>query len=251
MVKTLDELLVFARLTAWLYLSYVFATTVKHLSNMSGSKKQMVTWKDVESDSKNSETSFVETTAREFVYSNTFEESAHEPIYTDTFVEDSNSYSYSNTFINEPSTVASKHENREGLFSASKINNNEHTVSFGDSETSIQEATHLETTRNVTEMLETVLEVDSDLSRTQDFDTMISETNPLFSYTDTFESSERTKLDSHYEDDFTEETATLASSRSDTYSTMSGTKTRKTFFSEDDYSLLDRSFIAPDYNGKS
>lgn len=218
---------------------------------MTTNKKSTVTWQvsdtDSTEDSYNSETGRAESPAEQYVYSNTFEDSTNEPVYTDTFVDDS----YSNTFISETASRSAVKEPRGSLFSGSRSKRSGQTVSFEDSETSIQEATFLETAKNVTECLETVLEVDSDLSRTQDLDTMVSDTLPPNSYTDTFESSERTKVDSHYEDDFTEATESSQISYTSSYASDSKSKTRKTFYSDDDDSLLDRSFIAPDFDGKS
>jgi len=211
---------------------------------MSEDRKSVVTWKDEDDGSQESDVD----------YSNTFEASVTEPIYTDTFLD----ASYSKTLTNEKAETASKSYTfrhgkgiKENRFHNSKFKTSENTVSFEDSERSIQDATHLETAKNETEVLETVLEVDSDLSQTQDMTTMISDTQTPDSYTAVFESTEFTETDSSYADDQTQRSSSSLSSYTESFRSDSRTKARSTIFTDDDDSLLDRSFIAPDYDGKS
>ncbi|KAL4230820.1 hypothetical protein ACF0H5_011194 [Mactra antiquata] len=184
-------------------------------------------------------------------------------VYSDTFVEDKStcqynsdtflSESYSDTFVNETlKTSFSKEQNKDD----SSTENIRTAISFRTSfdESEIQDATFLETAQ--TGALETVMEVDSDLSSTgvtdtfrtsYEEDTLSNDPSKSLapdSYSDTFESSERTKLDSQYQ--ATHEMVSARSTDTKSYDSKSYTD-----YSSDDDSLLDRSYIAPDYDGKA
>lgn len=217
------------------------------------SRKTTVTWK-VPEHASTDHSPRTDTHTEQYVYSNTFEDSANEPVYTDTFVDAYTDTfiddSYSDTFINDGTmTIKTDITDNRTCYHTARPGRGEHTVSFADSDTSIGEATYLETGRNVslTDVLETVLEVDSDLSRSQDLNTVVSDTHPPTSYTDTFESVERTELDSQEEYDTSQDTLSYQSSG---YS-RSRSKRGRSFYTDEDDSTLDHSFIAPDYNGKS
>ncbi|KAH3839971.1 uncharacterized protein LOC127879151 [Dreissena polymorpha] len=177
--------------------------------------------------------------------------------YSDTFMSDS----YSDTFVSSSMTRSqngnSETENGKPLSSKSKLFSSnflyaktKHEQSISVEESSIQEATHLETARNVTDALETVQEISY---RTEDFEsftgTDISDTHPPSNtftsytntfeseYTDTFESEERTNADSKVE---LSDESEIKPSISNSYRTRC----------EDDENLLDQSYIAPGFNGK-
>ncbi|XP_052792539.1 uncharacterized protein LOC128226617 isoform X2 [Mya arenaria] len=235
---------------------------------MTSTRKSSVTWKipsiHRSQISPRTHRKDVETPSDLYEYSNTFEESSHEgqPDYSNTFVEDS----YSDTFISGSSQSLSKShsESRKGnyshgssltgqikhysnAFSSGIKPKKDYSVSFEDSDTSIQEVTHLETAKNVTDVLETVHEVESrteDFEHSTDSDQEISDTHPPETYTDTFESDERTMADTPY--DTTETSDVQKTSYSETYFQSLVEST----YSEED-SLLDHSFIAPDRNCKS
>lgn len=188
-----------------------------------------------------------------YVYSDTFvDEKSTIQNYSDTFISES----YSDTFItgtSHPSIV--KSEVLRGN-DDSETDNIRTVISFKTSfdESEIQDATYLETAQ--TGVLETVMEVDSDLTSTGITETFktsyddktssydFSESQPPYSYTDTFESSERTRAESQF--DVTPDYSSQRSADTNSYNS----KTYSGYSSEDD-SLLDRSYIAPDYDGKA
>lgn len=221
------------------------------------SKKSSVNW-NIQQSKKTLESPTTQKTHRNhdesvsdrYIYSDTFEDQSVFQIYSDTFVSDS----YSDTFVNRSSNTANGSD-KNGCTTDIRT-----VISLRTSAeaSEVQEASNLETAG--TELLETVIEVELDSSyseritgtlktstevdTTKDISHDFSDTRPTDShtYSDTFESSERTKLDSQYN-----VTSDSISDRS-SYSESSRTYTD---YSQGDESLLDRSYIAPDYDGKS
>lgn len=201
------------------------------------------------SSSKRSVTGQNDSVSEKYVYSDDFEDQTLQLTYSDTFVSDS----YSDSFMNGSSHTADGSDKNTSTDIRTAISLK---TSVDGSE--IQEATNLETAR--TEMLETVIEVESDHSYTAELsgtlktahdttrdlsrDRLDTHTSDSHIYSDTFESSERTKAESHYD-----ESRDLRSDRS-MYTASYSSKTYSDYSKEDE-SLLDRSYIAPDYDGKS
>lgn len=177
-----------------------------------------------------------ESVSDRYIYSDTFEDQSALQVgdsYSDTFVNTANASDKNGCTTTDIRTV----------------------ISLRTSE--IQEASNLETAR--TEMLETVIEVESDVSysegiagtlktytevdTTRDISHDFSDTRPTDShtYSDTFESSEKSKIES--QSYVTPDSSSYRSSYTESSSTYA--------HSQGDESLLDRSYIAPDYDGKS
>ncbi|XP_053400451.1 uncharacterized protein LOC123556592 [Mercenaria mercenaria] len=191
--------------------------------------------------------------SEKYLYSENFEDLSEQQTYSDTFVSDS----YSDTFVNGSSHTG----NGSDKSSATDIKT---IISLRTSvdASEVQDASYLETAK--TEMLETVIEVDSDASCSEgmsethktgnELDTikelsrefLDTHTSDSHIYSDTFESSERTKAESQYDETEGHSYRSEQSKNSDSYSTRTYTD-----YSEEDESLLDRSYIAPDYDGKS
>lgn len=164
-----------------------------------------------------------------------------EKLYSDSFEEDSQQLpaEYSDTFLSNSysDTFAKSSSNGTAINKTSTLIN---TVLSVKTQSEIPDVTNLETA--VTEGMETVLEVDYDDSFTgdslittkQDRTLDITESALPDSYSDTFE---RTKA---------ELSKLTPSEFSESHSASTYTE-----YSFDDDSLLDHSYIAPDFNGKS
>ena len=223
---------------------------------MSSSKKVSVKWnipdkkkaEDKSSTLPNKLSIHEDSISGRYQYSDNFEDVSDHQTYSDTFVNDP----YSDTFVTEASKVVNESDRNSSTTDIKTFIS--FKTSFDGSE--IQDASYLETAK--TEMLETVIEVDSDLSRSDthltghEIDTikefskeyLDTYTSDSHLYSDTFESSERTKAESQYDE--SESTHSEQTVNTDTYSSKT-----YTYYSEEDESLLDRSYIAPDYDGKS
>lgn len=225
---------------------------------MAFSRKGVVKWNIPQSEPNSNSSKTQKLTANlddsvseKYVYSDKFEDQTFQQTYSDTFTSDS----YSDTFMDGSSQTANGSD-KNGSTDIKTVISLRTSVDASE----IQEATNLETAR--TEMLETVIEVESDNSYTEGqsgtlkttHDTDITKdhsreylntrTSDSHIYSDTFESSEKTKAESHYDD--TRESQSGRSDYSDSFSTRTYTE-----YSDEDEGLLDRSYIAPDYDGKS
>jgi len=222
---------------------------------MSFTKKTTVTWRLQPTSERQ-----LESPSDNYDYSNTFEPDSNEYEYSDTFIgcdsysdtfmsASSNSFEKSRSSVKANSSAFNSKSKQQGSAVFKKVKK-EHSVSFEDTDISIQEATLLETAKNVTDALETVLEVDSQTDNFEDSTfggEDISDTHPPDTYTDTFDSEDKTRADSQY--DATQASETQGSSGTHPSKSYEYSSAASTYSEED--SLLDHSFIAPDRNCKS